>query len=322
MEYPSFEPLFRNPHVATIAANFWPRPGDGERFPVEDRYVETEAGVKVLVRTQRPNRRARGEVVLVHGLEGSSESGYMRSLAQALLEQRYVVHRANIRSCGGTERLCRTLYHAGLTSDLRALAEGCGEPPLMVGFSLGGNQVLKLAGELGAQAVGRIAGVVAISTPLDLLACARKLERGAGKIYTRHFLRSMKARLRRRASEIDFEVPWERVRRAKTLFELDDCVTGPAFGFRGAEHYYETQSAKNFLSAIRVPALVVQAIDDPMVDFRVFGHTAFRENADVTLLVTRHGGHMGFLSRNETARFWVDSTVRQWAADVLNVPAR
>src|SRR5690349_18654735 len=102
-EFAPFRPLIRNPHWTTIAASLWPRKLDLERFPTQARHIETQPGVKVLMQTQRPNRPARGEAILVHGLEGSADSRYMHGLAQTLLEADFVTHRTNIRSCGGTE---------------------------------------------------------------------------------------------------------------------------------------------------------------------------------------------------------------------------
>jgi predicted alpha/beta-fold hydrolase len=145
-----FIPFFRNPHLLTIAGNYWQRQLDEKRFPVEARYYETEPGVQVLVHSQSPVGKPAGELILVHGLEGSSAAGYARSLAQAALEAGYVVHRYNMRSCGGTEHLSgTTLYHSGQTSDLLAVIRQLhGRAPIfLAGFSLGGNVVLKLAGD-------------------------------------------------------------------------------------------------------------------------------------------------------------------------------
>ena len=133
--------------------------------------------MQVLVQSQWPEGEVRGEIVLVHGLEGSGESGYMRSLSQAGLEAGFAMHRFHMRTCGGTAHLCPTLYHAGLTSDLLALLrefEKEGRAPVfLAAFSLGGNVALKLAGELGESAARLIAGVCAVSTPIDLAVCDR-----------------------------------------------------------------------------------------------------------------------------------------------------
>src|SRR5580700_2764284 len=115
----AFEPLFKNPHILTILANFWPRKYEFARFPIEDRLIRTDPDTQVLVQTQRPVSVPVGHVVLLHGLEGSGEAGYIRSMAWDVLNAGFIAHRFHMRTCGGTAHLCRTLYHAGLTSDLR-----------------------------------------------------------------------------------------------------------------------------------------------------------------------------------------------------------
>ena len=116
----AFNPLFRNPHVLTILANFWPRDYDMSRFPMESRLIRTDADTQVLVQTQRPEGEPAGQVVMLHGLEGDGEAGYIRSMAWDALNAGFIAHRFHMRTCGGTAHLCKTLYHAGLTSDLRA----------------------------------------------------------------------------------------------------------------------------------------------------------------------------------------------------------
>jgi len=312
--FPPFEPLFRNPHLATIAASQWPRHLDEVRYPVEAPLFRTEAGVQVLVQTQTPPS-PQADAVLVHGLEGSSSGGYMRSMAQSLLDSGLTVHRMNIRSCGGTEFHCQTLYHAGLTSDLFAFLTELDRrrrtPAFLVGFSLGGNQVLKLAGELGSGAARLLAGVVAVSAPIDLAACCRELAKPANRLYQWHFLKNMRRRLTLRRKVIAASLSYERLAQVKTVFDFDDIFTGPSFGFEGAEHYYSTQSAKAFLDKIRVPTLAVQSMDDPMIPYEVFRHPAFETNPHLTLAATQHGGHIGFLSRRRP-RIWLDSVVRDW----------
>jgi predicted alpha/beta-fold hydrolase len=294
----------------TILSNFWPRRLDLERYPVESRLYRTEPQVQVLVLTQRPPGTARGELVLVHGLEGSSEAGYMRTMAKAALDAGYAVHRFNIRTCGGTERLANTLYHAGLTGDLRSVLgqmRDAGRPPAhLVGYSLGGNMVLKLAGELGEEGPALVASVCGVSTPIDLSACARVLGQRSNRIYERRFLKRMRERV---AANGRFSA--EETKPARTIWQFDDMFTGPAFGFRGAEHYYETQSSRQFLERIRVPALLIQARDDIFIPFEIFEHASVRANPYVRLQVTEHGGHLGFLSRKRP-RFWVDHAILDW----------
>lgn len=283
-----------------------------DQYPVEARLYRTEPDVQVLVETQRPGGAVRGEVMLVHGLEGSADAGYMRTMAKAGLDAGYAVNRFNIRTCGGTAHLSNTLYHAGLTGDLRSVLcqfRGDGRSPVhLVGYSLGGNTVLKLAGELGEEAAPLIASVCAISTPIDLAACARRLARRSNRIYERRFLRRMRERV---ATTGRFSA--QETKPARSIWEFDDLFTGPSFGFRGAEHYYETQSSRQFLRHIRVPALIIQAKDDVFIPFEIFEHPEVYANPRVRLHVTEHGGHLGFLSRTRP-RFWADQAVLEWLA--------
>ena len=322
-----FFPLLPNPHLATIAANFWPRRFEEWRYPVEAKLFNTEADARILVHVQRPKlEQPKGEVVLVHGLEGSSNSGYMRSLAQALLDDGWVVHRTNIRSCGGTEFLCNTLYHAGLTSDLFAylmdLDRQRRTPVHLVGFSLGGNQVLKLAGEMGATARRVLSGVCAVSTPIDLRACALALKERRNAIFQYWYTSHMLRRLRLRKKVLGDAIPWDGAEEElKTLYDIDDRITAPAFGFDGADHYYRTQSAQGFLGGIAVPCLLVQAKDDPLIPFEVFQQPAVTMNRNLTLLAAEKGGHLGFIARNQP-RFWVDGVIREWFGQIGNIPGR
>lgn len=328
----AFVPLFRNPHLLTIAGNYWPRGLDEDRFPVQARLYETEPGVKVLVHSQWPAGKTVAEAILVHGLEGSSTAGYTRSLSQAALESGWAVHRYNMRSCGGTEHLSgKTLYHSGQTGDLlavirelrRAPASGAfnsaaGRPPLfLVGFSLGGNVVLKLAGELGESAREMIAGVSVVSVPIDLAACAHALRKRSNFLYSARFLGRLKQRVRLKESLTPGLFRLEDLDRARSVYEFDDLFTAPAFGFGVADNYYATQSSNQFLNRIRVPTLLVQAKDDPLIPFEVYQHPAFSENPYLRLLAVEHGGHLGFLAKSKP-RFWLDLTLVKWLEEVRN----
>jgi hypothetical protein len=306
-----FDPLFRNPHVQTIAGHFWPRPESRLRFPMTTRLYRTEPDVQVLVTSQQPPGPPVGEIVTVHGLEGSGEAGYIRSLAASALLRGFAVHAFHMRTCGGAERLCQTLYHGGLTSDLLAVlrqfqVEGRA-PVFLVGYSLGGNVVLKLAGELGAGGAGLIRGVCGASTPLDLEACARRLAHPSNRLYERRFVGRMRARLcaTGRYREVD-------LRGLRSLRQIDDRITAPSFGFGDAITYYRTQSCLPHLADIRVPVLLVQSRDDTLVPFDVFRGPAVRSNPRIELRDTGHGGHLGFLGRSPH-RFWLDETILEWA---------
>ena len=164
--------------------------------------------------------------------------------------------------------------------------------------SLGGNVSLKLAGELGE--TNLINGVCAISTPIDLAAGVRRIGQLDNRIYERRFLSRMRARLHATGRYTLAELEG-----ARTLYEIDDRITAPSFGFEGADHYYATQSSRNYLDRIRVPTLFIQAKDDVFIPFESYSHPAFESNPFLRLIATERGGHLGFLSRKRP-RFWVD----------------
>jgi predicted alpha/beta-fold hydrolase len=300
----AFRPLVRSPHLQTIAAHYWRHPGRAAYSGW--RLYRTEPHVEVLVETDRPDGAPRGQVVLLHGLEGSSQSGYMLGMAAAARAAGFAAHRFNFRTCGGTEHLCDTLYHAGLTSDLRCVLEQLPEPAYLVGFSLGANVALKLAGELGEEGSHRIRGVAAISTPLDLAACARRIGERDNRIYERRFVRKMRARLMATG-----RYPATQFAGLRTLWALDDRITAPSFGFGTADCYYRTQSAIGFLDRVRVPALLIQAKDDTFIPFEIFERGEVKNNPHIELLATSHGGHLGFLGRRPH-RFWAEDAAVEW----------
>ncbi len=272
--------------------------------------------------SHRPARKPLGELIVVHGLEGSSNAGYIRSLSQSMLQAGFGVHRFNMRTCGGTESLSETMYHAGLTTDVLAIVRQLqGNAPIyLAGFSLGGNVVLKLAGELGEEAVGLIDGVCAVSTPIDLGACVEKLGARQNILYARRFVDRLKKRIvaKNRLSPGKFSL--EGLHSINTVFDFDDRFTAPLFGFHGAAQYYETQSSRQFLHRIAIPTLVVQAKDDPLVPFEVFDHPSFRDNPHLRLIAVDHGGHLGFISKRKP-RFWLDGVVLEWLEDLNGAKA-
>ena len=307
-----FDPLLRSPHLQTIAGHLWKRPDAAAEFPVERRLYRTEPDVQVLVCSQRPHGKARGEIFMVPGLEGSGEAGYIRSLSVAALRAGFAAHRFHMRTCGGTEHLCRTLYHAGLTSDLLAVLREFRKdgraPAFLAGFSLGGNVVLKLAGEMGESARDYVQGICTVSAPLDLAACARRIGERDNRVYEARFVRAMRKRLcaTGRYQMGEFEG-------LRSVLELDDRFTAPSFGFGNAANYYRTQSAVGYLAGLRVPALLIQAKDDTFVPFAIYESAAVRSNPWIQLMATEHGGHLGFIGRGPN-RLWSDKAIMEWIA--------
>jgi uncharacterized protein len=308
-----FHPLFRNPHLLTIAGNFWPRKIDERRFPCKHKQYRIDAATSILVLEHQPNIPSKGQIVFLHGLEGSASAGYIQSFAQEALVRGFGVHRANFRTCGGTEEICETSYHSGLTSDTLAILQEIAArelgPIFLVGFSLGGNVALKLTGELGQ--TNLIAGTCAVSTPIDLAACVRCIDKRSNLLYARRFLDRLRSRVRRKSVTSPHLYSTADLEDVKTIWEFDDRFTAPLFGFGTAANYYATQSAIGYLDGIRIPTLVVCSKDDPLVPFEIYDQPAFRSNPALTLIATEHGGHLGFLSRR-SPRFWLDGIVLDW----------
>lgn len=318
---PPFEPLFRNAHLATMAGNFWQRPSlNSSQSPT---YFQTEHDVKVMAITQSP-AEIKGELIILHGLEGSHESGYMRSLAHLAFEQGYRTHRLNMRGCGGTEQLSQTLYHAGLTSDLHFILkqferEGRG-PVFLAGFSLGGNVVLKLLGELGETKL--VAGAAVVSTPIDLEACCRRMMEPQNWLYGNRFVSRLKQRYqeRHRLNPEHYRPHQDRLaalHEIRTVMDFDDQITAPYFGFGTASRYYATQSSGSYLARICVPTLVVQAQDDPLIPFSVYQQHPWAQYSQLQLLAPAHGGHVGFLAK-ANPRFWVDQAITTFFSHLRN----
>jgi predicted alpha/beta-fold hydrolase len=305
-----FRPFLKNPHLLTILGNFVHRHLDMERYPAQEQCLETEPGVRILVHAHEPpDRRPVAHLVTVHGLEGSSNAGYIRSLTQLALENGFAVHRTNMRSCGGTDEDCRTMYHAGLTSDtlhvVRELRRRSDAPIFLAGFSLGGNVALKLAAELGDDGPKLLRGVVGVSVPVDLAACVRTLRKPGNRIYEMRFLRALKARIRRRAAIAPDVYDASKLDRIASVYDFDDAFVAPFFGFGTADNYYATQSSLQYFPQIRVPTLIVQAKDDPMIPFDLFQDARLTANPKIRLIATEHGGHLGYIAAAKP-HFWLD----------------
>ena len=309
-----FEPLFPSGHLATIAGNFWSRPVSETRWPVSDVIYEPEPDAKLLVREQRPES-AKGEVILVHGLEGSSESGYMRSMAYALLESGFAVHRYNMRGCGGSPWHPRANYHSGQSDDVlfvaRKVKRAHGLAVFVVGFSLGGNMVLKMAGELGERGREAVEGVAAACAPIDLAASVRQIGAFQNTFYERRFVARLKDRVRSRNPTAPDLFPLEHLPKVHSIWDFDDYYTARIFGFGTAANYYKTQSSNQFLERICVPTLLIHAQDDPMIPAASYDHPAFVVNPNLQLIRARRGGHLGFLARHQP-RFWLDVVIPDW----------
>lgn len=256
-------------------------------------------------------------LVVLHGLEGSSEAHYVRGIADKAFRASLNVIRLNQRNCGGTEHLSAGLYHSGLTEDpaavLRELIEVDGLPAFAVaGYSLGGNLALKLAGDYGGSAPPALRAICAVSPTMDLEGCVTALEQRQNRIYEWNFVRNLKARMRRKARLFPGRFPLDGLPRIRTVRQFDDAFTAPHHGFRDAHDYYYRASALRVVDKIRVPTLIVSAQDDPFVPPEPFRDRAVTGNPAITVLLTDAGGHCGFVSDTrsyEDDGYWAERRI-------------
>lgn len=300
----SFEPfvprrLLRGGHVQTLAGNYLPR----QNFlpQPEERIFAVEDGVQVLCHCHWqavPEKHT--TLLIVHGLEGSSLSQYVIGTGSKAWQAGMNVVRMNMRNCGGTETLTPTLYHSGLSSDVAAVLQTIATEKQLTqvaaaGFSMGGNLVLKMAGDWGANAPAILKAVAAVSPAADLGFSADAMHLGVNRIYEWKFLLSLMRRYRRKAAlfpEIYGEVPhWPR-----SIRDFDDIITARYCGFSGAEDYYTRAAASRVIDQISLPTLVIHAKDDPFIRLTPETRKKIAANPWITFLEPDHGGHCAFLA--------------------------
>jgi predicted alpha/beta-fold hydrolase len=255
-------------------------------------------GTQTLSRTQ-----ARPVLIVLHGLEGSSDAAYIRGLLAQARARGFRSYALNFRSCSGEPNRLPRSYHSGETRDLdeavrRVRAANPGAPLVFCGFSLGGNVLVKWLGEEGDRLPPEVRAAAAISTPFDLALCARALD-GPGLmsfVYRARFLRTLKRKALAKARRFPDALDASRVPALRTLLAFDDLVTAPLHGFRDARDYYARSSSAAFLEHVRVPLLLLSAEDDPFIPTSALPTEAARRNPLIKLEVLREGGHVGFVT--------------------------
>jgi predicted alpha/beta-fold hydrolase len=317
--------FLRNSHIQTIAGNFLPRPDHlpapvpelVEVSPADDSQISS----RVLCHCHWQPADVRPTcptVILVHGLEGSSDSQYIVGNANKLWRAGANIIRMNMRNCGGTEELSPTLYHSGLSSDVDAvmrffLQRERLESVSLVGYSMGGNLVLKLAGELGSSAPRELHSVVGVSPAIDLGPSAAALHRPQNRLYEQRFLRNLLKRFRRKVRLFPRVFDPNRTVGIRSLRDFDHRITALYSGFLSADDYYYRAAAARVIDRIAVPTLVLHAMDDPFVHITPESLAALEANPDITLVQTERGGHCAFLATPDLAAgydgYWAESTL-------------
>ena len=309
-------PLLRNQHLMTIVPGYWPRRALLDGIPIESRLFTTDPKTQLLGFCHwQPNRTGCQTLLLVHGLEGSSESHYMQGIAAKAYRAGINVIRLNQRTCGGTEQLTPTLYNSGLSQDYRAIVQELASLDRLtriwlVGYSMGGNLILKAAGELGSSEAA-LAGAIAVCPNIDPTQCAKALEEPRNWLYHYHFLTKLKARMKRKAALFPWRWDLTELDRIHLISQFDDRYTASDGGYASGPDYYDRAGSRHVLDKIAVPTTIVTAQDDPFIPYSMFSLAAIKRNPLIRLTSPHYGGHCGFIqgTQSNEDRFWVESRI-------------
>lgn len=311
-------PLLRGPHAQTLLGAAL----RGARPPLPLERVEIATPDGDFLHLDRPPGPTEGpQVLLLHGLAGSSRSGIIQSMMSHLARLGLGSQAMNLRGCSGVPNRAPSLYHAGRSEDLEAVVEHLLARPgaaslALVGFSLGGNLLLKWLGERGATLPARIRCAAAVSVPYDLGACSHALEASPlSRLYRRVLIGRLKARVRgwmgRHPGRLDPGV----LARVRTFEEFDELITAPLHGFRGAADYWARCSARAWLEPIACPTLLLSSHDDPFLPEGQLDSLTCSENPHLVRDLPAHGGHLGFL--DPRLEGWCEARIGAFLSDHL-----
>ncbi len=316
--------LLRGGHAQTVAGNFLKRVN---RLPeAEERRFQIEPEVQILCHCHwQAERQERLTLILVHGLEGSSNSQYVIGTGGRAWARGWNVVRMNIRGCGGTEHLSGTLYHSGLSQDLEKLVTGMIASDglrrvALAGFSMGGNQVLRAVGQWGGKTPPELMAAAAVSPACDLAISSDRIHAAVNTMYEWWFLASLRKSFRRKAELWPGRFDPALLIDVHSVRDFDEHITARYMGFAGAADYYDKASSSHVLERIAMPTLVIHSDDDPFVVMTAESRRKLEENPKVTFLHTKHGGHCAFIGEASTDGSddgrWAEQKIVEFLAQV------
>lgn len=316
-------PWFQNAHAQTLAGNFQRR--RNLLPPAEDRLFTVEEDAQILCHCHwQDNRAQRITLVIVHGLEGSSDSRYVIGTGSKAWKHDWNVVRMNMRNCGGTEMLTPTLYHSGMSSDVGAVVRTLIEQDRLqkiaiAGFSMGGNLVLKMAGEWASNVPTEVKAVAGISPAIDLGVSADALHSRGNRLYEWKFMQGLRSRIKRKAELFPDRYDVGYLQGVRTIREFDDRITARYSGFTGADDYYARAASATVIDKITVPTLVIHSKDDPFIKLTAASRAKLENNPHIQLIETEHGGHCAFLAQpngNGDDGRWAEKRLIEFIAQV------
>lgn len=319
LDPPSFRPRFPwwGGDLQTVANVLVPprcdlAPHASERLPVA---LDDGTGDSLVCTLDRPQTPRAGTplVILIHGLTGSQESHYIYSMARTMLDRGHRVLRVNLRGAGPSRASCRGQYYAGRSQDFRALlaklpAGLTGDGLVAAGYSLGGAMLLKYLGEEGSGCP--LAAAASISAPIDLSVTCRNMMRPRNTLYHRHILGQMKVEATAAGAEVT-AAERAAILGSRSVWDYDQDFIAPRHGFAGAEDYYDRCKPLRFMGGIRIPTLVIAALDDPWIPGVLYSGYDWRSNPSLVPQLPRHGGHVGFHGAG-SRQPWSDAAVARF----------
>lgn len=316
IENSSYRPpiLLKNNHVQTVVPTLF-RKVDGINYTRER--ISTPDGdfIDIDISSISSDKA----LILSHGLEGNSQRHYIKGMIKAFHNAGYDGIAFNMRGCSGVPNKRPETYHSGKTEDLHTVIQYILKHKnykkiSLVGFSLGANLTLKYVGEMGSTLHSKVKSAVAISAPCDLISSSIELHKAKNYIYAKRFLISLLKKMDEKRDIIPPEI-WEKRNSIKTLRDFDNVFTAPLNGFRDAEDYWKKCSCKNFLSGITIPALIINSADDPILGTECYPIKEAQSNKNLFLEITKHGGHMGYITFSDDGQYWHERRTVQFITD-------
>lgn len=319
---PPFRPAWWAPggHLQTVVGYYTGRPADFQHDQLHQ--ILLDDGDTILLLENRPAAPPQAAILLMHGLGSDAEAPYIKRLVPLFLQQNWTVFRINHRGAGIGEGLAKHLYHSGRSEDVSAAMMMASAlypdlPLVTVGVSLSGNMLLKLLGQKTEPIPDNLQAGIAVSPPIDLSLCAHALRQKSNLGYDIRFVRMLKKAMRQRMQDFaDF--PRLQLDAISSLYDFDDQITAPLNGFADAEDYYARCNARQFLAGVAVDTLIIASDDDPFIPKQTFD--SLPDNPNVQLMLTRSGGHVGFVANNKTPlghRKWLEYAVLQAASHAV-----
>lgn len=317
-QFPATLP-FKNAHVNTIYKYF----NSSASIPYNRKRIETWDDDFIDVDILESNSFA--AVLLLHGLEGSSNSSYMTSTANYLKNFGYDVICINLRGCSGVDNNSLKTYHAGKTDDLAFIIDYLNtnysyQSITLCGFSLGGNIILKYLGEFAGAIPKCITGGIAISVPIDLESSQMEMNKLKNRIYMKQFLRTLKSKIVMKAEKFpEYNPDKKQIAKASTFRDLEEIYTAPVFGFKGPEEYWLKASSKPYLYEIKHKTLLINAKDDSFLSLDCYPYEIAKNSSHFYLMTPDYGGHVGFVSSFKDQVFWLENQIVNFIQEKLQV---